>query len=223
MLDSIGLIDLARDEPEVSGDGMSVDVMYRPVNITSGVHVRASLDWTPGDVVKAQYPDWDVQNRSMRIYVSDGQQEPSLAVDFWVKFDRTGRFAIRPGRLVLPESDGPDGRDSVVLEFVDDQLLTMVRKIYTAFHQNFQEFQRDDRILSLERDAPVGRQLMAIEQAWSDGRACTESSSVASAHLPHARITEHLHRSSGPWLPNACCIRRIVKSEIGRGNVSGGQ
>jgi hypothetical protein len=27
--------------------------------------------------------------------------------------------------------------------------------------------------------------------------------------------------SSGPWLPNACCIRRIVKSEIGRGNVSG--
>ena len=28
--------------------------------------------------------------------------------------------------------------------------------------------------------------------------------------------------SSGPWLPNACCIRRIVKSEIGRGNVSGG-
>jgi hypothetical protein len=168
LLDSIGLIDLGRDEPEVSGDGTLVDVMYRPANITSGVHVRASLDWTPGDEVKAQYPDWDVQNRSMRIYVGDGQQEPSLAVDFWVKFDRTGRFAIRPGRLIMPESDGSDGRNSVVLEFVDDQLLTMVRKIYTAFHQNFQEFQRDDRILSLDRYAHVGRQLMAIEQAWTE-------------------------------------------------------
>jgi CRP-like cAMP-binding protein len=167
LLDSIGLVDLARDEPEVSGDRIVVDVRYTPANITSGVHVRASLDWTPEDEVKTQYPDWDVQNRSLRIYVRDGQQEPSLAVDFWVKFDRTGRFAIRPGRLILPEADGSDARNSVVLEFVDDQLLTMVKKIYTAFHQNFEEFQRDDKVLSLDRYAHVGRQLMAIEQAWT--------------------------------------------------------
>jgi hypothetical protein len=152
----------------VSGDAILVDVVYRPTNITSGVHVRASLDWTPEDEVKAQYPDWDVQNRSMRIYVRDGQQEPSLVVDFWVKFDRTGRFAIRPGRLIVPESDEPHARNSVVLEFVDDQLLTMLRKIYTAFHQSFQEFQRDDTILSLDRYAHVGRQLMTIEQAWTE-------------------------------------------------------
>ncbi|HEY1296158.1 MAG TPA: cyclic nucleotide-binding domain-containing protein [Chloroflexota bacterium] len=168
LLDTIGLVDLAHHEPEVSGDAILVDVVYRPTNITSGVHVRASLDWTPEDEVKAQYPDWDVQNRSMRIYVRDGQQEPSLVVDFWVKFDRTGRFAIRPGRLIVPESDEPHARNSVVLEFVDDQLLTMLRKIYTAFHQSFQEFQRDDTILSLDRYAHVGRQLMTIEQAWTE-------------------------------------------------------
>jgi hypothetical protein len=91
-----------------------------------------------------------------------------VAVDFWVKFDRTGQFAIRPGRLILPESDGSDARNNVVLEFVDDQLLTMVRKIYTAFDQDFEEFQRDDSVLSLERYAHVGRQLMAIEQAWAE-------------------------------------------------------
>ena len=169
LLDSIGLVDLAHNEPDVSGDEILVEVVYRPANITSGIHVRASLDWTPGDKAKSQYPDWDVQNRSLRIYLRDGQQEPSLAVDFWVKFDRTGRFAVRPGRLILPESDGSDVRNSVVLEFVDDQLLTMLRKIYAAFDQNFEEFQLDERILSLDRYAHVGKQLMAIEQAWTEG------------------------------------------------------
>jgi CRP-like cAMP-binding protein len=167
LLESIGLVDLAQHEPEVSGDEVLVEVVYRPPNITEGIHVRASLDWTPEDRVKLQYPHWDVQNRSLRVYLDDGQREPSLSVDFWVKFDRTGRFAIRPGRLSLPESAGSDGRNSLLLEFVDDQLLHMLRTIYMAFDQDFEAFQLDDRVLTLDRYANVGRQLMLIEQAWN--------------------------------------------------------
>ena len=167
LLESIGLIDLARHEPDVTGDEVCVEVVYRPANITEGIHVRASLDWTPEDRIKLQYPHWDVQNRSLRVYLDDDQSEPALCVDFWVKFDRTGRFAIRPGRLILPEPARSDARNSLLMEFVDDQLLNMLRKIYTAFAQDFEEFQLDNGVLSLDRYANIGKQLMLIEQAWS--------------------------------------------------------
>jgi CRP-like cAMP-binding protein len=166
LLESIGLVDLGQHEPEVRGDEVVVEVMYRPANITEGLHVRASLDWTPERWVKLQYPHWDVQNRSLRVYLDQDQTKPSLSVDFWVKFDRTGRFAIRPGRLMLPGPDSSDGRNGLLLEFVDDQLLNMLQKIYAAFDQDFEEFQSDERVLSLDRYANVGRQLMLIEQAW---------------------------------------------------------
>ena len=45
-----------------------------------------------------------------------------------VKFDRTGRFAIRPGRLILPEPARSDARNSLLMEFVDDQLLNTLRR-----------------------------------------------------------------------------------------------
>jgi CRP-like cAMP-binding protein len=167
LLESIGLVDLGQHEPEVSGNQILVEVVYKPPNITEGIHVRASLNWTPEARVKLQYPHWDVQKRSLRVYLDDGQVESSLGVDFWVKFDRTGRFAIRPGRLTLPESASSGARNSLLMDFVDDQLLNMLQKIYTAFDQNFDEFQADDRVLSLDRYASVGKQLMLIEQSWS--------------------------------------------------------
>ena len=83
LLEFIGLIDLARHEPDVTGDEVCVEVVYRPANITEGIHVRASLDWTPEDRIKLQYPHWDVQNCSLRVYLDDDQSEPALCVDFW--------------------------------------------------------------------------------------------------------------------------------------------
>jgi CRP-like cAMP-binding protein len=168
LLESIGLVDLAQHQPEVSGNEVSVEAVYRPTNITDGIHVRASLDWTPDEWVKVQYPHWDVQNRSLRVYLHQDQSEPSMSVDFWVKFDRTGRYAIRPGNLILPDDRNSEWRDRLRMDFVDDQLLTMLRKIYAAFDQDFSEFQSDERVMPLDRYANVGKQLMVIEKIWQD-------------------------------------------------------
>ena len=54
------------------------------------------------------------------------------------------------------------------LDFVDDQLLTMLRKIYAAFDQDFRAFQCDERVMPLDRYATVGKQLMVIEKIWQD-------------------------------------------------------
>ena len=54
------------------------------------------------------------------------------------------------------------------MDFVDDQLLTMLRKIYAAFDQDFSEFQSDERVMPLDRYANVGKQLMVIEKIWQD-------------------------------------------------------
>ena len=168
LLELIGLVDLAQHQPEVSGNEVSVEAVYRPTNITDGIHVRASLDWTPDEWVKVQYPHWDVQNCSLRVYLHQDQSEPSMSVDFWVKFDRTGRYAIRPGNLILPDDRNSEWRDRLRMDFVDDQLLTMLRKIYAAFDQDFSEFQSDERVMPLDRYANVGKQLMVIEKIWQD-------------------------------------------------------
>jgi hypothetical protein len=52
----------------VSSDEVCVEVVYRPANITEGIHVRASLDWTPNEQIKLQYPHWDVQNITLKVY-----------------------------------------------------------------------------------------------------------------------------------------------------------
>jgi CRP-like cAMP-binding protein len=168
LLESIGLIDLAQHEPNVSGDEVCVEVVYRPTNITDGIHIRASLDWTPQERAKLQYPHWDVQNRSLRVYLDQDQPEPSMSVDFWVKFDRTGRFAIRPGSIMLPDDSNFEGLKSLRMDFVDDQLMNMLRRIYKAFKQDVEEFQNDARVMPLDRYAKIGRQLMSIEKMWQD-------------------------------------------------------
>jgi CRP-like cAMP-binding protein len=167
LLESIGLVDLAQHQPDVSGDEVSVEVVYRPANITEGIHVRASLDWTPDEQIKLQYPHWDIQNRSLKVYLHQNQSDPSVSVDFWVKFDRTGRFAIRPGKLTLTEHSSPD-YSSVLVDYVDDQLLNMLHKVYASFDQDYNEFQIDERVMSLDRYANVGKQLMSIERIWQE-------------------------------------------------------
>jgi hypothetical protein len=168
LLESIGLIDLAHHEPTVSGDEASVEVMYRPTNITDGIHIRASLDWTPDAWVKLQYPHWDVQNRSLKIYLHQDQRNPSISVDFWIKFDRTGRLVIRPGSLIFPDDSISEMVDNLCMDFVDDQLLHTLRKIYASFDQNFTEFQLDERVMTLVRYAKIGKQLMLIEEIWQE-------------------------------------------------------
>ena len=53
------------------------------------------------------------------------------------------------------------------LHFVDDQLLTMNRMIYESFDQKFELFQRDPRVMSLERYCAIGEHLMMIQEEWS--------------------------------------------------------
>jgi hypothetical protein len=44
--------------------------------------------------------------------------------------------------------------------------LTMNRMIYASFDQEFEVFQRDPRVMSLERYRAMGEHLMMIQEEW---------------------------------------------------------
>lgn len=166
LLSSIGLIDPARDTPEVAGSATLVALTYRPPQLAEGVHVRASIDYQPPPAVKRSYPSWDYQERSLKVFFADDPAEPGLAIDFWIKFARSGDLVIRPGQLSILAGAVAGPRKYLSLQFVEDQLLAMNQQIYAAFGQDFASFQRDPRVLSLERYGAIGRQLMQIEARW---------------------------------------------------------
>ncbi|HEU5100520.1 MAG TPA: cyclic nucleotide-binding domain-containing protein [Roseiflexaceae bacterium] len=165
LLSSIGLIDVAHDVPEVTGTETLVALTYRPKQIVEGVYVRASTDYHPPETKKRSSPNWDYQERTLSVYFEDDPSVARLAIDFWIKFIRSGDIAIRPGQLRLydPEDERPRYLE---LHFVDDQLLTMNRMIYASFDQDFEAFQADTRVMSLERYRAIGEHLMAIQEAW---------------------------------------------------------
>lgn len=166
LLESIDLLDLAHEQPQVSGDEMLVDVTFWSAHIVGGVHLRAGLDWILDPAVKRRYPNWDVQERSLKVTFLDDTTKPGLEVDFWIKFARSGDLAIRPGSLKLrDDARGGDG-EMLDMQFVEDQLLHMNEKIYASFDQSFADFQNDPHVLSLARYGAIGKQLMHIEAAW---------------------------------------------------------
>jgi hypothetical protein len=165
LLSSIGLIDVAEDAPEIRGTETMVALTYHPKHVADGVYVRASTDYRPPEIKKRAAPNWDYQERTLKVYFDDDPATPRLMVDFWIKFIRSGDIAIRPGQLRLYDSHGHQPR-YLELNFVDDQLLTMNRAIYTSFDQEFEAFQRDPRVMSLERYRAIGEHLMAIQEAW---------------------------------------------------------
>ncbi|UCC53440.1 MAG: hypothetical protein JSV68_05615, partial [Anaerolineaceae bacterium] len=169
LLESFNLLDLDSEAPEVSGDAMMVDVSYWPGHISGGVHLRAGLDWQPAPEIKRRYPNWDVQERSLKVTFADDTTRPGLEIDFWIKFARSGDLAIRPGRIMVRASDGSGRSRPLTMQFVEDQLLNMNEQIFASFEQDFQAFQDDLRVLSLERYGPIGRQLMLIEEEWRTG------------------------------------------------------
>jgi CRP-like cAMP-binding protein len=183
LLSSIGVIDVAHDTPEVAGTGTLVTLMYRPQHIVDGVYVRAGIDYRPSARQKRSSPMWDYQERTLNVYLENDPSVPWLMADFWMKFTRSGDTAIRPGRLRLYEPD-ERGPRYLELQVVDDQLLTMNRLIYASFDQEFESFQRDPRIMSLERYRAIGEHLMMIEEEWGAlpgvaselGVGCLESS-----------------------------------------------
>jgi hypothetical protein len=166
LLSSIGLIDLAHDTPEVAGTATLVALTYRPQHIIDGVYVRASTDYHPPAHQKRSSPNWDYQERTLNVYFESDPSIPQLSIDFWIKFIRSGDIAIRPAQLRLYEPD-EQGPRYLELRFVDDQLLTMNRMIYASFDQEFEQFQRDPRVMSLERYRAIGEHLMTIQEDWS--------------------------------------------------------
>ena len=165
LLSSIGLIDVAHDTPEVVGTATLVALKYRPQHIIDGVYVRASTDYHPPAPQKRSSPNWDYQERTLNVYFEGDPSIPRLMVDFWIKFIRSGDIAIRPAQLRLYDLD-EQGPRYLELHFVDDQLLTMNRIIYASFEQEFELFQRDPRVMSLERYRAIGEHLMMIQEAW---------------------------------------------------------
>jgi CRP-like cAMP-binding protein len=165
LLSSIGVIDAAQDTPEVAGTGTLVTLTYRPQHIVDGVYVRVSTDYRPPASQKRSSPRWDYQERTLNVYLENDPSVPWLTADFWMKFTRSGDTAIRPGQLRLYEPD-ERGPRYLELQVVDDQLLTMNRAIYASFNQEFEAFQRDARVMSLERYRAIGEHLMMIQEEW---------------------------------------------------------
>jgi CRP-like cAMP-binding protein len=165
LLSSIGLIDVAHDTPEVVGTATMVALTYRPPHIIDGVYVRASTDYQPPALQKRSSPNWDYQERTLNVYFERDPSIPRLMIDFWIKFIRSGDIAIRPAQLRLYEPD-EQGPRYLELHFVDDQLLTMNRMIYASFDQEFELFQRDPLVMSLERYRAIGEHLMMIQEDW---------------------------------------------------------
>ena len=165
LLCSIGLIDVAHDIPEIVGTATLVALTYRPQYIIDGVYVRASTDYRPPALQKHGSPNWDYQERTLNVYFEAEPTIPRLMIDFWIKFIRSGDIAIRPAQLRLYEPDEQSPR-YLELHFVDDQLLTMNRMIYASFDQEFELFQRDPRVMSLERYRAIGEHLMMTQERW---------------------------------------------------------
>lgn len=166
LVSSIGLADLSQCIPEVSGTDTAVDIVYRSVSIREGIHIHASIDMKPLAYLKSQFPSWDIQERSLKIYLLENSVQPELEVDFWVKFDSSGEVAIRPGKLRILDSELADKPEILELTFLEDQLLAMNQAIYKAFAQKTAEFEKDDTVLSLEKYGSIGRQIMEIHRLW---------------------------------------------------------
>jgi hypothetical protein len=147
------------------GTATLVALTYRPQHIIDGVYVRASTDYHPPTLQKRSSPNWDYQERTLNVYFEGDPSIPRLMIDLWIKFIRSGDIAIRPAQLRLYELDEQDPR-YLELHFVDDQLLTMNRAIYASFDQEFEPFQRDPRVMSLERYRAIGEHLMMIQEDW---------------------------------------------------------
>jgi hypothetical protein len=114
---------------------MVVELTYRPATSTDGVYIRANIDYHPSVTDKHKYPNWDYQERSLRVYFDDAEL-PDLVVDFWIKFARSGDIVIRPGRFKVIDKK-QDYQQYLKLNFVEDQLLTMIRSNFSLFAGNF--------------------------------------------------------------------------------------
>jgi hypothetical protein len=77
----------------------------------------------------------------------------------------SGDMAIRPGHRRIYDCGSCQLR-ALELHFVEDQLLNMNRTMYETVAEAFEHFQRDRRVVSLERYRAIGARLMAIQEAW---------------------------------------------------------
>lgn len=167
LIASSGLMDFEEQESQVKGNLDGVEVIFYPEQITEGVHIFSKIDLKPSLEIKRKYPDWDVQERCIKLYFSDSTTIASLEVDFWIKFDSSGAFALRPGEIIIRDDEGSGKHQILKLNFVEDQLRNMNYKIYKAFEQDFFSFQSDTSVLSLERYKAIGEQIMDIQEKWS--------------------------------------------------------
>ncbi len=166
LIDSVGLADLSNSKMDVKGNQTFVEVNYYPDNVERGIKLICDLDYYPSPRLKKVYPDWDVQERRLSIYMTAASAEPEIEVDFWIKFDRSGDVAVRSGMYIIREKNCVR-KEKLELNFVDDQLLNMNCIIYNSFKQNFEDFQRDLNVLSLERYKEMGTELMKIQEQWA--------------------------------------------------------
>jgi len=164
LINSTGLVQLDDTMPEVTGTFDDVTVIYKKPG--HEVELFCSLNYTPTKRERITYPYWDVQERTLKVFFEGLGDQPGLVVDFWVKFDRSGDFAVRPGGFRVMGKDRNGNIVPLTLHIVEDQLLNMNRIIFETFTQPYETFENDLRSLSLSRYETIGRHLLYIQREW---------------------------------------------------------
>jgi CRP-like cAMP-binding protein len=133
---TFGFIDFAIEiAPVVTGDETQVELYYANTTLSENLYLRSNLDVTPPVSVKARYPNWEVQIRTVEIYLTSHSVKPEVCIDVWLKFDRFGRLTLNHGYLKCDVQISHGHPLEFKIDFTDDLLMTMTKKIHAALRQ----------------------------------------------------------------------------------------
>jgi hypothetical protein len=184
LLASIGLLDCKTNHPKVTSTPTAVTACYDSEHAPGGIVVKTDVDWRPHQELKQQYPEnWDIQNRVLKIYLTANSHTPEIMVDFWIKFDRDGKYAIRPGFIHIIDCQETN-TSPIQLQFVEDQLSKMNETIYQAFQQPYEQFQQDRHVLNVRNYLDLGKQILAIQSAWQQSQQPFHAASISAHSCP---------------------------------------
>ena len=161
ILESMGVLkEAVRDK--VKGDEYSVIVSYQSPKVRNGIHAIAEMDYQRTQAQKNLYPQWDYQERTLKVFTEKDSVRPIIEVDFWIKFSRSGESVTHLGKYTTYETDG-----SVLSHGIgEDLLMNMQTTIFEAFKDSYEVFLKNPLVMPLNRYQKVGLELLKINDLW---------------------------------------------------------
>jgi hypothetical protein len=166
VLDSAKLVDMEHDKPEVTeATPTRVAVDYHPAGIRDGIHVQSDMN--------------QPFNRSIRVYLNDGDPEADIVADLGVLFEKDGKTLKRPGHFSVDIGQG-DKHLHIDKDVFEDTLQLGYNRMFNAFQQAVPQktsasadmdaqrrFNEDPGVLTFDHYAHVQEQLIDIQEAWA--------------------------------------------------------